>query len=39
MIGEETMGTNLEDVFLALLERNDERKKKRNVVKSNIIAK
>ncbi len=39
MIGEETMATNLEDVFLALLEKNDERKKKRGVVKSNIITK
>ncbi|MBP3919553.1 MAG: ATP-binding cassette domain-containing protein [Clostridia bacterium] len=38
MIGEETMSTNLEDVFLALLDKNDERKKKRGVVKSNIIA-
>ncbi len=38
MIGEETMGTNLEDVFLALLERNDERKKKRGVVKSNVVS-
>lgn len=28
MIGEEAMGTNLEDVFLALLEKNDERKKR-----------
>ncbi len=32
MIGEESMGTNLEDVFLALLEKNDERKKKRGIV-------
>ncbi|MBQ3066152.1 MAG: ATP-binding cassette domain-containing protein [Clostridia bacterium] len=38
MIGEETMGTNLEDIFLALLERNDERKKKRGVIKSNVVS-
>ena len=32
MIGEESMGTNLEDVFLALLDKNDERKKKKAVI-------
>ena len=32
MIGEESMGTNLEDVFLALLDKNDERKKKKEII-------
>lgn len=37
LIGEEAMGTNLEDVFLALLEKNDARKKKQSSEKSGVV--
>ncbi len=37
LIGEEAMGTNLEDVFLALLEKNDPRKKKQVGEKSSAV--